>query len=213
MSYFDLFFLVLFCFGNIETDFLFLMFLKQRYKQLFSLRLSVTKPRASFSVFVGYIYHFLSCVKNDCWETCSRKSPMVNERVIELVVTWVQGCCRRPLLNHQQHKQWVYHKINKFNLHSSILLYRETFGGLGLMSGQFGLNNIIGTTRPVTIAKVNMVGQEGLGSLHKGGVMACHKLPHHPDTVLVWVHLYLGSPGFKVDKSLVMVNDNKRTCV
>ena len=81
------------------------------------------------------------------------------------------------------------------------------------MSGQFGLNNIIGTTRPVTISKVNMVGQEGLGSLHKGGVMACHKLPHHLDTVLVWVHLYLWSPGSKADKSLVMVNDNKRTRV
>lgn len=81
------------------------------------------------------------------------------------------------------------------------------------MSGQFGLSNIIGTTKPVAVAKVNMVGQEGLGSLHKGGLVACHKLPHHLDTVLVWVPLYLGSPGSKVDKALVMVNDNKRPCV
>lgn len=60
------------------------------------------------------------------------------------------------------------------------------------MFSQFGLNNVIGMTRPVNIAKVNMVGQEGLGSLPKGGVMTSHKLPHQPDTVLVWVHLGLG---------------------
>jgi hypothetical protein len=39
------------------------------------------------------------------------------------------------------------------------------------MFSQFGLNNVIGVTRPLNIAKVNKIGQEGLGSLHKGGEM------------------------------------------
>lgn len=41
----------------------------------------------SFSLFsLGVIYHFLSCVRNHCCKTHGIKSPMVNERVIQLVV-------------------------------------------------------------------------------------------------------------------------------
>lgn len=51
------------------------------------------------------------------------------------------------------------------------------------MFSQFGLNNVIGMTRPVNIAKINKVGQEGLDSLHKGGEMACHKFQLDADLV------------------------------
>ena len=81
------------------------------------------------------------------------------------------------------------------------------------MFSQFGLNNVIGMTRPVNIAKVNKVDQEGLGSLHKDGETACHKFQLHLDAVLVWNHLYLGSPRSKLDKAWVVINDNDRICV
>lgn len=43
------------------------------------------------------------------------------------------------------------------------------------MPVQFSLNNIIGMTRPTSIAKVNTVGWDVLGGFHKGGEILCQE--------------------------------------
>ena len=43
---------------------------------------------------------------------------------------------------------------------------------------QFSLNNVIGMTRPTSIAKVNTVGWDVLGRFHEGGEILCQEPQH-----------------------------------
>lgn len=40
---------------------------------------------------------------------------------------------------------------------------------------QFSFNNVIGMTRPTSIAKVNTVGQDVLSRFHNGGEILCQE--------------------------------------
>lgn len=40
---------------------------------------------------------------------------------------------------------------------------------------QFSFNNVIGMTRPTSIAKVNTVGQDVLGRFHNSGEILCQE--------------------------------------
>lgn len=86
-----------------------------------TLQSSTIKLQVSLLFLLGVIYHFLSCVKNRFCETHGGMSSTVNETAVLLVDVQVMACSKRPLfLDHQQHKQRAYHKINKCNLQFSI---------------------------------------------------------------------------------------------